>query len=1198
MFLGLAPVMAQENACVSISNEHCYAGEMVEMELKISGCNGFTNLGLEIEYDNSFMELVEVNESSYVGATFTAAEKISKNPYNMGWDSTENTYFNGTLATLRFLIFPHTPKGEYWVNVDFYKGRDGNYQDGIAVNYDQNDIPLNLTYQKGFIVVENKHTSSGGSGGGGGAAATDVTASLLKAEGYAGETVDVALELSNNRGFANLGLEAKYDSSVLTLLKVSDNKDTGATFTAAQSTFSNPFNVGWDSISNVTYNGNLATFTFKISEEAPPGKYPVTLSYYKGRDGNYVDGISVNYDENDNPLNLCYKDGFVTVLENVVEEPDESVYRVEFVSDKKEYAIGEPFEVDVWLCTDDYSIRVYEDEYEVSGFDNSRAGVCNVIVSFGGYSENFEIRIIEDKEIEAIPNCVVKSVATEGVWVSPSGYSEVKKGTAMKYVIGAQEGYDIENVLVNGERVTLTDGNLNITVNENTVIEAFGKKKKFSISKIANKNGYIDLSEETVEYGESCTAKIVANDGYIIKDVLVDGKSVGSCKGYTFVNVKENHTIEALFEKIIKTVTVKASAQKGGRVYPARSTVNEGANAKFTVTEDYGYHIDYVLVDGIKKEISSNEIYLENVTQDTELLVVFQKNEFCVTVNDSEGADMSVQYNGQSGKQLNVPYLESADIVIELLEGYKLNTLYVNNTPVKAKKIDGRLIYNSVITKDTVVSLRCSVSLEYEFSQKVREAGLASDINELNAYQKKEIFTSLADEYAHLSVPEQRACTSAYSTVLASLDRANAYIALIESDIIARILRLPQPIHLTMANYRDYKDEIDSIYNGYEKMTPLSKSLIDYKYVSKLSLLRKKAEEAYKESKNIILYLYELIDSVPYDEDLDKESISAAYSKLVLAEDTYYAMRDEDKNDVSKSKYNELIEKHAKIASQIQRLYITPFTGRVLRCSPVVSEDSFAEAETKRVAIYNLMNEYHSFPDFIKTQIFPSTLQKLNSLYESASIKVSTTVNNLPVDMNGDFDEEVDLVLTEPELDSNAVSDATGKTIYQAIDVKMYSKQQEIQPASKIRIKMEISKELSDADVSVVYITDDGLVYDVQGEVIEEEGKCYIIFFIDHFSSFAVLYNESEAEKAQLAFESEYAEIGSIVTAHTSGAINNANCIIYLTGYSSDGVATFAEMGSGSVKATVADNTQTVKAMLWDKNLGPITDDISLPVTE
>lgn len=508
---GLFSGVAATNPTVSLSNHHAEAGEIVEMTLALDGCNGFVNLGLEIGYDSRYLKLIEVLDNGDVGAVCTTAQDISKNPYNISWDSTENKYFNGNLATVRFMVCDDAPDGDYIVTVDYYKGRDGKYKDGFAVNYDENDNPLGLTYQAGCIVVENNDEQNpdvgGNPGDGDETEKIPVTVSVVGADGYAGDTVDVALDISNNTGFANLGLEIDYDSSVLTLVEVNENDAVGATLTTAQYIDTRPYNLSWDSVSNVTHNGNLATLTFKIAHNATAGKYPIEVSYYKGRNGNYTDGISVNYDENENPLAMKYVDGVVTVSDPLADNPEESNVRVEFVSQKTVYAIGEAFEVDVWLYADDYAVRISENEYQVSGFDSTTAGTYNVVVSYGGFSKTFEVEVEEDKVIEIIPTYVVQAIESEGIKITPSGYSEVKEGTVMKFSVTAGEGYDIKAVMVNNAPVYLTDGYIEVTVMQNMIVEAVAEKKKYSVISEPTVNGHIEMSADTVEYGKKLFCK-------------------------------------------------------------------------------------------------------------------------------------------------------------------------------------------------------------------------------------------------------------------------------------------------------------------------------------------------------------------------------------------------------------------------------------------------------------------------------------------------------------------------------------------------------------------------------------------------------------------------------------------------------------------------------------------------------------------
>ena len=71
----------------------------------------------------------------------------------------------------------------------------------------------------------------------------------------------------------------------------------------------------------------------------------------------------------------------------------------------------------------------------------------------------------------------------------------------------------------------------------------------FTITATAGANGSISPSGEvTVAEGEDKTFTITANSGYHIKDVKVNGSSVGTAATYTFTNVTANATITVEFE--------------------------------------------------------------------------------------------------------------------------------------------------------------------------------------------------------------------------------------------------------------------------------------------------------------------------------------------------------------------------------------------------------------------------------------------------------------------------------------------------------------------------------------------------------------------------------------------------------------------------------------------------------------------------
>lgn len=137
-----------------------------------------------------------------------------------------------------------------------------------------------------------------------------------------GNTIQISISLSEKINLTDLGLEVGYDASVLTLTGIEDKTAGDAAFITAQNYTANPYNFGWTDVQNNAFEGEIAVLIFSVSRTASPGEYPVTVSYYKGRNGSYVDGIDVNYDENKAPVKLSYSDGSVKITKNGISISD------------------------------------------------------------------------------------------------------------------------------------------------------------------------------------------------------------------------------------------------------------------------------------------------------------------------------------------------------------------------------------------------------------------------------------------------------------------------------------------------------------------------------------------------------------------------------------------------------------------------------------------------------------------------------------------------------------------------------------------------------------------------------------------------------------------------------------------------------------------------------------------------------------
>jgi hypothetical protein len=74
--------------------------------------------------------------------------------------------------------------------------------------------------------------------------------------------------------------------------------------------------------------------------------------------------------------------------------------------------------------------------------------------------------------------------------------------------------------------------------------------KTFTITASAGDNGKIAPSGSvTVNSGDDRAFTFTPNNGYVVKEILVDGKAITTASSYTFKAVTDNHTISVSFEK-------------------------------------------------------------------------------------------------------------------------------------------------------------------------------------------------------------------------------------------------------------------------------------------------------------------------------------------------------------------------------------------------------------------------------------------------------------------------------------------------------------------------------------------------------------------------------------------------------------------------------------------------------------------------
>ncbi len=145
----------------------------------------------------------------------------------------------------------------------------------------------------------------------------------------------------------------------------------------------------------------------------------------------------------------------------------------------------------------------------------------------------------------------ISATSSIGGSINPSGNILVPESGSQSFSFTAEDGYELEDVIVDGVSVGIIEAYTFNDVNENHTIHAvfeFIPPAIYTITATATEGGFISPSGviEIME-GQSITIWSIHYDDYILADVIVNGVSTGANRSYTFNNVMADHTIHAVF---------------------------------------------------------------------------------------------------------------------------------------------------------------------------------------------------------------------------------------------------------------------------------------------------------------------------------------------------------------------------------------------------------------------------------------------------------------------------------------------------------------------------------------------------------------------------------------------------------------------------------------------------------------------------
>lgn len=365
--------------------------------------------------------------------------------------------------------------------------------------------------------------------------------------------------------------------------------------------------------------------------------------------------------------------------------------------------------------------------------DNIIVQFANNQYTFGGVDSNHTIRVIFS--IKRIP---VTVTSNQGGAVTPKGTSNVDYGGDFSFTVNPSANYRIESVTINGVIQEITgDPSLLKTfyingIRENQRVEVRFIGKSFYVTSISGANGAIspEVTDQEVFFGANIVFNMIPDEGYVVKEIYVNGVPVGKALEYSFTSdiVDSSNTISVEFEEAVYNAEV-SKVGNGSVVIDGNLPVMHGEIRVFTITPDAFNHLTsaritakgqmYNLVAGESNDWYSfglvDNVYTLTVVfkADIALNVIFELNTYTVNLTCSEHGKIIVNNDLSVTSSIQLPVTYGANMKLTILPdvGYHISSIIKNGETLSGYN---QSIYDLTLSN---ISSDQTISAEYEINK-------------------------------------------------------------------------------------------------------------------------------------------------------------------------------------------------------------------------------------------------------------------------------------------------------------------------------------------------------------------------------------------------------------------------------------------------------------------------------------------------
>ncbi len=307
-----------------------------------------------------------------------------------------------------------------------------------------------------------------------------------------------------------------------------------------------------------------------------------------------------------------------------------------------------------------YGVALYEEPCAETQamFIGRVAGYCNTIRRPGEPQANEKGAVCPDvlgflsteKGGEYIRRGLQLSSTDGGRVIEPGeGLYAYELGTKVTVRAEADESYRF--IGWSGDTGALADpkaASTTVTMDDHYSLEARFEPRTYTIKATADEGGTIKPSGLVqVKHGADQTFTITPDEGRLIKDVLVDGRSVGAKETYTFTDVRRDHAIHAEFCRVQRHLEV--SSTDGGKVTDpgeGKFTYGHSSTVQLRAEADRGYK--FVGWSGDTHAIADPKAARTTITMgaDHKIVAEFEPLRHTLDVSSTAGGEVFVPREG------------------------------------------------------------------------------------------------------------------------------------------------------------------------------------------------------------------------------------------------------------------------------------------------------------------------------------------------------------------------------------------------------------------------------------------------------------------------------------------------------------------------------------------------------------------------